>query len=236
MDGVMSSKQMINDILQLGNADIAEHSKRFFKTGPGEYGEGDKFVGIRVPPLRKIAKKYKFLPLVEVSHVIQSEYHEIRLAAVMLLVYRIERADNLVLEEVVDFYLKHLEYVNNWDLVDSSCHQILGRYLTEKEKDLLFHFAHSSNIWERRIAMITCYYFIKRNSYSTALEIATLLLHDSHDLIHKAVGWMLREIGKLDLDIELEFLDKHFRDMPRTMLRYAIEKFEEPLRLKYLHG
>lgn len=232
----MSSKQMINDILQLGNADIAEHSKRFFKTGPGEYGEGDKFVGIRVPPLRKIAKKYKFLPLEEVSHVIQSEYHEIRLAAVMLLVYRIERADNLVLEEVVDFYLKHLEYVNNWDLVDSSCHKILGRYLIEKEKDLLFHFAHSPNIWERRIAMITCYYFIKRKSYSTALEIATLLLHDSHDLIHKAVGWMLREIGKLDLDVELEFLDKHFRDMPRTMLRYAIEKFEEPLRLKYLHG
>lgn len=232
----MSYKKVFSELKSYSNPAKAEHSKRFFKSGPGEYGEGDMFLGITVPNQRKIAKKFKQIDLNEVQKLLQSEYHEARLTAVMLLVYKIEKADEYVFEEVVEFYLKNLRYVNNWDIVDSSCHQILGRFLFNKERDLLYELAHSKNLWEKRIAMITCYHFIKRDDFEDALKIAEILLNDDHDLIHKAVGWMLREIGNRNLDAETQFLDQYFKNMPRTMLRYAIEKFDEPLRKYYLKG
>ncbi len=232
----MTAQLALAELQQFADPIKAEHSKRFFKSGKGEYGEGEIFLGINVPNQRKIAKKYASMPLTEVEILLQNKYHEARLTAVMLLVYRISTCSNLELEPVVQLYLKNLEFVNNWDLVDSSCHQILGRFLEHKERDLLYNLALSENLWERRIAMITCFYFIKENDFKDALAIAEILLNDSHDLIHKAVGWMIREVGNRDLETEKQFLDRHFKKMPRTMLRYAIEKFEEPLRLHYLHG
>ncbi len=232
----MSFKEAFSELKSYSNPAKAEHSKRFFKSGPGEYGEGDKFLGITVPNQRKVARKFKNMELDEVQKLLQNKYHEARLTAVMLLVYKVEKANEHVFEEVVQFYLKNLRYVNNWDIVDSSCHQILGRFLFNKERDLLYELAQSENLWEKRIAMITCYHFIKRDDFKDALKIAELLLNDDHDLIHKAVGWMLREIGNRNLDLETQFLDQHFKNMPRTMLRYAIEKFDEPLRKHYLHG
>jgi len=156
--------------------------------------------------------------------------------ALMLLVYRIQKSTNLDSDRVVQLYLKNLDYVNNWDLVDCSCHHILGPFLEHKERDILYDLANSDKLWEKRIAMITCFYFIRKHDYKDALAIAEILLNDNHDLIHKAVGWMIREVGNRDLEVETQFLDMHFKEMPRTMLRYAIEKFEEPLRLHYLHG
>lgn len=232
----MSFSEAFSELESYSDPGKAEHSKRFFKSGPGEYGEGDKFLGITVPNQRKVARKFRKMNLDEVRKLLQNEYHEARLTAVMLLVYKIEKSDEHVFEDVVRFYLKNLGYVNNWDIVDSSCHQILGRFLFNKEKDLLYELAQSENLWEKRVSMITCYHFIKRDDFEDALKIAELLLYDDHDLIHKAVGWMLREIGNRNLDAETEFLDQHFRKMPRTMLRYAIEKFDEPLRKHYLHG
>ncbi len=232
----MTAQLALSELQQFADPIKAEHSKRFFKSGKGEYGEGEIFLGINVPNQRKIAKKYAQMPLSEIEILLQNKYHEARLTAVMLLVYRINTCSDLELEPVVQLYLKNLEFVNNWDLVDSSCHQILGRFLEHKERDLLYDLAKSESLWERRIAMITCFYFIKKNDFNDALAIAEILLNDKHDLIHKAVGWMIREIGNRDLETEKQFLDKHFKKMPRTMLRYAIEKFEEPLRLHYLLG
>tara|TARA_R110002096_G_scaffold420640_3_gene625792 strand:+ start:6533 stop:7231 length:699 start_codon:yes stop_codon:yes gene_type:complete len=232
----MTAQLALAELQQFADPVKAEHSKRFFKSGKGEYGEGEVFLGINVPNQRIIAKKYSQIPLPEIEILLQNKYHEARLTAVMLLVYRIQKSTDLELDEVVQLYLKNLEFVNNWDLVDSSCHQILGRFLEHKERDLLYDLATSDNLWERRIAMITCFYFIRKKDFDDALAIAEILLNDNHDLIHKAVGWMIREIGNRDLKVETQFLDLHFKKMPRTMLRYAIEKFEEPLRLHYLLG
>ena len=232
----MTAQLALSELQQFVDPIKAEHSKRFFKSGKGEYGEGEIFLGINVPNQRIIAKKYAQMPLTEIEILLQNKYHEARLTAVMLLVYRINTCSDLELEPVVQLYLKNLEFVNNWDLVDSSCHQILGRFLEHKERDLLYDLAKSDNLWERRIAMITCFYFIRKNDFKDALAIAEVLLNDTQDLIHKAVGWMIREVGNRDLETEKQFLDKHFKKMPRTMLRYAIEKFEEPLRLHYLLG
>ncbi len=232
----MTAQLALAELQQFADPVKAEHSKRFFKSGKGEYGEGEIFLGINVPNQRIIAKKYSQIPLPEIEILLQNKYHEARLTAVMLLVYRIQKSTDLELDKVVQLYLKNLEFVNNWDLVDSSCHQILGRFLEHKERDLLYDLATSDNLWERRIAMITCFYFIRKKDFDDALAIAEILLNDNHDLIHKAVGWMIREIGNRDLKVETQFLDLHFKKMPRTMLRYAIEKFEEPLRLHYLLG
>ena len=216
----------------------AEHSKRFFRSGPGEYGEGDEFLGITVPNLRTVAKKYKDLPFAEIEKLLKSNFHECRLTAVMLLVYRIEKADQEVIDGVAHFYLKHIGYVNNWDIVDSSCRFILAKFLEHKERDLLYGLAHSENLWQRRISIITCYYFIKKGDFKDALSISLILLQDQHDLIQKAVGWMLREIGNIDFEVERTFLNEsdRYKIMPRTMLRYAIEKFDPELRKKYLKG
>lgn len=232
----MNASQIIKELKALADPEKAEHSKRFFKAGPGEYGEGDEFLGIKVPPQRKVAKKFREMELEEVAKLLHNKYHEVRLTAAYLLVYMVEKGDQQTLKEVVQCYLENLEGINNWDLVDSSCHKILGPYFEDKERDLLYDFARSEDLWKKRIAMITCYHFIRNEDFDDALNIAEILVNDDHDLIHKAVGWMLREVGKRDLAAEESFLKKHYQTMPRTMLRYAIEKFDEPLRLKYLHG
>lgn len=210
---------------------------KFFRAVPGGYGEGDRFMGVTVPNQRKVAKKfYAKIGLDELRELMTSEIHEHRLTALFMLVYRFERAGEEERKEIVDFYLQHLDYVNNWDLVDSSADKILGAWLSDKPRDLLYEFARCEHLWKKRIAMMATFYFIKNGEFSDALNIAEILLHDCHDLIHKAVGWMLREIGKRDRETELVFLKKHYREMPRTMLRYAIEHFEPELRENFLKG
>lgn len=232
----MNANHIIKKLKAIADPEKAKHSIRFFKTGTGEYGEGDKFLGIKVPEQRKVAKKYRELPAEEIQKLLQNKFHEIRLTALMIMVYQVEKGGCEELEGMTQLYLKNLHAVNNWDLVDSSSHHILGHYLENKERDLLHDLAHSDNLWEKRIAMISCYRFIKNKDFDDALNIAEILVEDEHDLIQKAVGWMLREIGNRDLAAEELFLKRHYKSMPRTMLRYAIEKFEEPLRKKYLNG
>lgn len=232
----MSHQKVIEELKERANPEKAKHSHRFFKSGPGEYAEGDKFLGINVPEQRKVAKKYRDLPAEEIEKLLENEWHEVRLTAAMLMVYKVEKGNEEELEAMTKLYLKNIQAFNNWDLVDSSAHQILGRFLEDKERDLLYDFAHSNNLWMKRIAMITCFRFIRNQDYEDALNIAEILVNDEHDLIHKAVGWMLREIGNRNLETEELFLKKHYQTMPRTMLRYAIEKFDESLRLKYLNG
>lgn len=232
----MNANQIIKGLKAVADPEKAKHSLRFFKNGPGEYGEGDEFLGIKVPEQRKLAKKYWELPAEEIQKLLQNKFHEVRLTALMLMVYKVEKGGPEELEGMTQLYLKNLHAVNNWDLVDSSCHHILGHFLENKERDLLYDLANSDDLWKKRIAMITCYRFIKNKDFNDALNIAEILVEDEHDLIQKAVGWMLREIGNRDLATEQLFLKEHYKTMPRTMLRYAIEKFEEPLRKKYLSG
>jgi 3-methyladenine DNA glycosylase AlkD len=234
----MTANKVISLLEELADPIKAEHSKRFFKSGPGEYAEGDIFYGITVPKQRGIAKKFKNMELEQVQILIEYPVHEVRLTAVMLLVYKIEKAPQNEIDEVAEFYLQNLKYVNNWDIIDSSCRFILAKHLEHRERHLLYDLARSKDLWEKRISIITCYYFIKQGDFIDALAISEILLEDDHDLIHKAVGWMLREVGNMDQQAEEDFLKKNSRylAMPRTMLRYAIEKFDEPIRKKYLKG
>jgi 3-methyladenine DNA glycosylase AlkD len=218
----------------LSNPEKARILQRFFKTGPGEYGEGDRFLGIRVPEVRKVAREFRGLPRRVVVELLRSEYHEERHLALLLLVDRYARRDAAAQEEIYDLYLAHTPYINNWDLVDVSAEHIVGAHLWDRDRDPLRVLARSDLLWERRIAILATFHFIRRREYVTALEIAALLLRDPHDLIHKAVGWMLREVGKRDQAVAEHFLTGHYRDMPRTMLRYAIERYPEPLRQQYL--
>ncbi|KKT58841.1 MAG: alkylation repair enzyme protein [Candidatus Amesbacteria bacterium GW2011_GWB1_47_19] len=205
----------------------------FFKTGPGQYGEGDKFLGLNTPQMRGISKKYRDLPLKEVQQLIKSPYHEERSIAIQISVYQFPKNP----EQIYNFYLENTEYINNWDLVDISAPKIVGVYLSDKPRDILYQLTKSDNLWERRIAIISCMYFIvKQNDPADALKISQILLSDKHDLIHKAVGWMLREVGKRCSQKTLtDFLDEYGKVIPRTSLRYAIERFPEPLRRRYLH-
>ena len=218
------------DLQLLANPEKAKLLQRFFKTGKGEYGEGDIFLGVMVPEQRKVAKKYSHIGLDEIQNLLQSKIHEHRLTAIFILIlkYKTKR------KEIVDFYLDNLQAINNWDLVDLSAPKILGDYLSDKDRNILFQLARSNNLWEKRIAMLATAAFIRNNDFEDALNLSELLLNDSHDLIHKAVGWMLREIGKRDQKVEEKFLRKHYKTMPRTMLRYAIEKFDKDKREFYL--
>ena len=220
----------------LSDPKIAEHSQRFFKTGPGEYGEGDEFIGIRVPVLRRVAKDHRELPVSEAEQLLQSKIHEERLLALLILVMRYRRGDDSVRKKVFDTYCHNLRFVNNWDLVDSSAHLIVGPHLASRSKRKLHQWAKSRNLWERRIAILSTLAYIKDGEFGETIKIAATLLHDGEDLIHKAVGWMLREVGNRDRKVEEEFLKKHYQQMPRTMLRYAIEKFPEAKRKRYLLG
>ncbi len=230
----MNAASVIRTLELLQNKEKAKISAGFFKTGKGEYGEGDVFLGISVAALRKIAKQYQTLPFSEILLLLQEKIHECRLVAVLILVEKFKSSDSFQQKEIVDFYLKNTTHINNWDLVDLSADKIIGTYFFDKDKNLLHRLAKSKSIWDRRISIISTFYFIKNNKFNETQEIAELLLHDKHDLIHKAAGWMLREVGKRNKNIEEEFLKKHYKIMPRTMLRYAIEKFPEKERKQYL--
>ncbi|TVQ16727.1 MAG: DNA alkylation repair protein [Bacteroidetes bacterium] len=212
--------------------------ERFFQAYPGGYGEGDTFLGVRVPDQRAIAKTFfREITLDETAQLLQENIHEHRLTAVFMLVLKYEKARS---EEdkkaAVETYLQNIAGINNWDLVDSSSYKILGPWLLDKDKRLLYEYANSGQLWLQRIAMITTMHFIRNHRYDDALRLAEILLNHPHDLMHKAVGWMLREIGNRDYDTEYTFLQKHYQQMPRTALRYAIEKFDEPVRQGFLKG
>ncbi|MEO1126630.1 MAG: DNA alkylation repair protein [Cyanobacteria bacterium J06635_15] len=232
----MTSQEISEMLRSLADPSIAEHSQRFFKTGKGEYGEGDQFLGIRVPVLRTQAKKYKNTPLEEIQSLLRSAFHEARLFALLLLVQKFAKADKDEREKIYQLYLSNISCVNNWDLVDSSAHQILGVYLEDKDRHLLYELSKSDNLWARRIAIMSTFYFIKKDEFDDAIALSKQLLIDKEDLIHKAVGWMLREIGKRNLETLESFLKVHAKEMPRTMLRYAIEKLPEAKRKDYLSG
>ena len=232
----MTAAEIKTKLSLLENPETAESSRRFFKTGPGEYGEGDRFRGIRVPVLRKLAKDFRDTSLEEAEKLLHSEYHEDRLLALFLLVNRFRVAGEAGKQKIYQLYLKNIRFVNNWDLVDSSADKIAGEFLLHKGRDVLYELAGSDDIWERRIAIMATFAFIRQNEFGDTLTIAEKLLADDHDLIHKAVGWMLREVGNRDLKTEEEFLKKHYKKMPRVMLRYAIEKFPEEKRQAYLNS
>lgn len=226
------------EIAKYSNPQKATFLQRFFKTKKGQYGFGDKFLGISVPDQRKIAKKFKSLDLSDIEELIASSLHEHRLISLFILVDKFKKGNDKVREEIFELYLKSTKHINNWDLVDSSAHKIVGAHLLKNNNEqILKNLAHSKNLWEKRIAMIATYQFIINGKSKNTLEIADILLNDRNDLIQKAVGWMLREVGKRISETELEdFLKPRYKKMPRTMLRYAIEKFEEEKRKGYLRG
>ncbi len=226
--------QLKKDLAKLADKEKAKFFPRFFKTGKGEYGEGDKFIGVTVPNIRLVVKKYKDLDLKELQQLINSPIHEHRLTALIILVNQFKKADESRKEKIADFYLKNTIHINNWDLVDLSACYILGGYFLNKDRAVIYKLVKSKNLWERRISVLTTFWFIKNREFKDSLKIADILLHDKHDLIHKAVGWMLREIGKKDVKVLEAFLDKYAKVMPRTMLRYATEKFSEEKRKSYL--
>jgi 3-methyladenine DNA glycosylase AlkD len=224
-----------NEMSQLSNPNRAKNLSWFFKTGKGQYGEGDTFLGIPVPEQRELAKKYADLSLGDLQELLNSKIHEHRFTALVILISKYRMAEENSKKEIFDFYLKNTENVNNWDLVDLSAPRIVGDYLLNRERSILYKLAKSDSLWERRISILSTFTFIDKDDFEDALNISELLLRDEHDLIHKAVGWALREIGKRDQNVEEQFLAKHYLDMPRTMLRYAIEKFDENKRKRYLN-
>jgi len=232
----MTNQKIKKRLKQLANKEKAEVLQRFFKTGPGEYGEGDVFIGVKVPDLRKVAKDFQDIATEDVIVLLESAIHEERLLALLILVRKYVKGNETAKKRIYRLYLKKTKFINNWDLVDVTAHHIVGDYLMDKNKAPLYRLAKSEDLWERRIAILATFYFIKHGKYEEILKIAKILLTDKEDLIHKAVGWMLREIGKRDMIFEEMFLKQHYKEMPRTMLRYAIEKFPEPKRQKYLKG
>ena len=211
---------------------------KFFKAFPGGYGEGDEFIGVTVPNQRAVAKKfYQQIPLADIESLLNEPIHEYRLTALFMMVLKYQKSKSQgEKDRVVDVYLRNIERVNNWDLVDSSAHLILGAHLMNRDRQLLYNFAQSENLWVQRISIIATLCFIRNNQYDDTLRLSEILLNHKHDLIHKAVGWMLREVGKRDFNTEYNFLTKHYRNMPRTMLRYAIERFPEDVRQSFLKG
>lgn len=225
------------ELRKTATAEKAKASAWFFKTGPGQYGEGDQFIGVTVPEQRKVARTFKDLPLSQVEELLKSSIHEERLVALFILVAQFQKADPKTKKEIYDFYLANTERVNNWDLVDSTAGYIVGTYLLDKPRDILYKLASSSSLWERRIAIISTLAFIVKGQSDDALKISEILLDDKEDLMHKAVGWMLREVGKRVSREELvRFLKKNYQKMPRTTLRYAIEHFPPEQRKKLLLG
>jgi 3-methyladenine DNA glycosylase AlkD len=232
----MIAQDLQAQLRSLGNSRDAAFLARFFKTGPGQYGEGDVFIGVRVPVIRKVAGQFKDLPLPEIECLLHSEIHEDRLAALVILVLQAAKADAKTRKLAYNFYLANTRYINNWDLVDLSAPQLVGVYLTDRSRKSLYRLAKSSWLWDRRISILATFHFIRQDDFGDTLKIAEVLLADQQDLIHKAVGWMLREVGKRDVPALENFLGRHCLSMPRTMLRYAIEKFPEKKRREYLDG
>ncbi len=222
----------------LENEEQKANLSRFFKTGRGQYGEGDLFLGVKVPQTRLLVKKYhEKVALPDLRQLIASPYHEVRLFALLALVQKFIRSKNEdEKREFVDFYLSHTRYINNWDLVDLSCYEILGNWLLDKDRGILYRLAESKNLWEQRIAMVSCMQFVRHSQFDDCLAMAEILHNHPHDLIQKAVGWLLREVGKRDEERLKDFLSEYYKTMPRTELRYAIEKFPPEIRRKYLNG
>lgn len=229
-------RQILQDLLELANPEDAKGAKRFFKAEPGGYAQGDTFLGIRAPVIKQLVKTYRQTELTELVALLGSHYHEARHLALSLMVYQFERSKEPLRSEIYHTYLANTEHVNNWDLVDCSCYKIVGAYLIDKPRDVLYRLVESDSLWERRIAMVATYWLIKNNQFDDTLKLATLLLDDKHDLMHKAVGWMLREMGNRNQHLLINFLAENYDAMPRTALRYAIEKFPKPTRDKYLKG
>lgn len=232
------TKSVINDLKKYTDPQKKEIFPKFFKTGKGEYGEGDKFWGITVPNIRIVAKQYyKDISLNDIKELINNEIHEIRLTGYIILTYKYEKGDSSQKEEIVNFYLNNLQGVNNWDIVDLSCPKILGEYLIShpEKRYLLYQLANSNNLWEQRISIVSTYPFIKKNDFTDTLQISSTLLSHKHDLIHKAIGWMLREVGKKDITVLRNYLDENIHILPRTTLRYSIEKMDKEERDKYLN-
>jgi 3-methyladenine DNA glycosylase AlkD len=232
----MSASRIKSALTELADPRQAELLQRFFKTGPGEYGHGDRFLGIKVPLLRRLAKQFVDLELSQADKLLTTKIHEQRLVALLILTYQYPRADRAAQEAIYRFYLTHTAWINNWDLVDLSAPKIVGAYLLPEDKRPLYILARSRSLWERRIAMVATMYFIYHGHFSDTFELSCILLNDPHDLIHKAVGWMLREVGKRDQKLLEAFLADTYQRMPRTMLRYAIERFPEDRRQQYLKG
>jgi len=231
-------KKLQEEVKSLGSPQKAKASEWFFKTGKGEYAEGDKFFGLTTPESKMIAKKYShLLNLEDLAKLLKSGIHEERIISIILLKEMYKKGDEKIKEEIFKIYIENTKHINNWDIVDISAEHIVGDYLENKKKDLLYDFSKSEVLWERRISIMSTFGYIKKGKPELTLELAEILLEDKQDLIHKAVGWMLREIGKrCSQDILEEFLKKHYARIPRTALRYAIEKFPESLRQKYLKG
>lgn len=225
--------QIMKDLQDISDKEKIPKFQSFFKTQKGEYGEGDIFIGISVPQNRKVAKKYFSASFEQIEELLESKIHEHRLCALLILIYRYQKSEGK--DKIFEFYIKNISRVNNWDLVDLSADKIIGAQIFQKDKKLIYKLVESKNLWERRIAIISTFYFIKKGQFEDTIKIAEILLNDKEDLIHKAVGWMLREMGKRGGQKELvEFLDIHHKKMPRTMLRYAIEKFDQTQRMKYM--
>ena len=229
---------ILEELHKKKNPKKAVDSQRFFKTAKGEYAAGDIFLGVTVPEIRAISRKWKEADFTALKRLLCSKIHEERLLALFILVLQfgnISSSNNKNKQQkIYQFYLKHIKYINNWDLVDSSAHKIIGIYLQDKKRDLLYKLVVSASLWERRISIIATFYYIKQKDTKDILALAKILLKDKEDLIHKAVGWMLREVGKVKLEELEQFLEKHTQEMPRTMLRYAIEKLPENKRQYYL--
>ena len=234
------SEKTVNQIRKamrrLGSKERAELSQRYFKTGPGQYGEGDIFLGLNASELKALTVEHQALAMDDVLLLLESPVHEERMLALLILVRAYSKGDETTKKRIYETYLANTRFINNWDLVDASAHTIVGRFLTDKSRKPLYTLARSNSLWERRIAIISTFWFIRQDQFADTLKISKLLLADKEDLIHKAVGWMLREVGKRDQPREESFLREHYKMMPRTMLRYAIEKFPEPHRRMYLKG
>lgn len=219
------TKTITNKLQALSNAEKREIFPRFFKAGKGEYGEGDRFLGVTVPNIRAIAKLHKDISIEEIRELIQSEWHEVRLCALIIMVEKSKKKDEALCKELFNLYLSQTKRINNWDLVDLSCRFIIGEYLLDKSRDILYHLAQSPLLWDNRIAIVSTYAFIRKGQLEDTYVLSDIMMHHPHDLMHKAIGWMLREAGKRNPERLYDYVMSHRADMPRTMLRYAIEKF-----------
>ncbi len=231
-------KNLKKDLRKFERPEKAKVLTRFFKTGKGEYAEGDQFLGLKTDETRSVARKYSDLNYSDLKNLLESKIHEERMVAVMVLINRFKKGNLDIKKEVYEFFINNLSGINNWDLVDVSVPHIIGGYLylAKGNRNVLYDFAKSNNLWKKRIGIMSTFYFIRNYEYQDTLRISEILLTYNHDLIHKAVGWMLREIGNRNLQAEEKFLKIYYKKMPRTMLRYAIEKFPERLRIKYLES
>ena len=234
----MTFFEILNELKQQGYPEKVKGLSHFFKTGKGQYGEGDIFIGVKVPEIRGIVGKYwDKLDMTGVDELVCSPYHEARLTGLLVLLKKYEKSnDESFKEQCINYYISHTQYVNNWDLVDLTCYKLLGSWLENRDRKILYDFSKSGNLWQERISIVTCLFFIKKNDFEDCKAISDILLNHKHDLIHKAVGWMLREMGKMDRNELVDYLKPRYSEMPRTMLRYSIEKFSQKERMQYLKG